>query len=134
MKPIVYIMRGLPGSGKSTWIRNNVPNAVVCSADHYFERNGKYDFDPKLLPQAHEACMNNFKKAILGYEDQIVVDNTNLSAWEYEKYVEFAKQNGYQVEIVNIGDGGLTDDELAARNTHGVPLSAYARMRQRMNS
>jgi predicted kinase len=37
MNKNVYVMMGVPGSGKSTWIRNNVPGALVASADHYFE-------------------------------------------------------------------------------------------------
>ena len=30
------ILRGPAGSGKSTWVEKNCPDAVVVSADHFF--------------------------------------------------------------------------------------------------
>lgn len=35
------ITRGLPGSGKSTYIKNNYPDVVACSADNAFMKNGR---------------------------------------------------------------------------------------------
>lgn len=32
-QPIAYVMIGMPGSGKSTWIKNNVPHIPVVSRD-----------------------------------------------------------------------------------------------------
>ena len=34
---VVTILRGISGSGKSTYIKNNLDaSSVVCSADHFF--------------------------------------------------------------------------------------------------
>jgi hypothetical protein len=38
------ITRGLPGSGKSTYIKNNYPDVVACSADNAFMKNGVYQY------------------------------------------------------------------------------------------
>ena len=45
MKNTVYIIRGLQGSGKSTLakkIASKSLDSVICSADDYFYKDGKY--------------------------------------------------------------------------------------------
>lgn len=125
----VYIMRGLPGSGKSTWTKENAPGAVVCSADAYFERSGQYKFEPSKIGQAHIACQTKFAKAITSNAQLVVVDNTNTTARELRHYVELAQNAGYMVEIVEFP----IDIELSvARNVHGVPRASIERMANRM--
>ena len=62
---IMFINRGLPGSGKSTLssrIRSVYKSAIICSADDYFtDENGIYNFDINKRPLAHEISQ---KKAI----------------------------------------------------------------------
>jgi predicted kinase len=128
----VIIMRGIPGSGKSTWVRENACNAVVCSADHYFERSGEYLFNPAELKDAHEACKEKFLAALRSEEELVVVDNTNTMRWEYQFYLDRALQFGYTIQVQDIP---LISAELAAqRNTHGVPLDAIQRMIDRWES
>ncbi len=134
----IIIMQGLPGSGKSTWIKENHPNAVVCSADHYFTdpKTGEYKFNPAEIGEAHEACFRSFLDclntrdgfAVATYND-IVVDNTNLSLWEMYPYISVALVHGYPVEVVRI----CADPEVcASRNVHGVPRETILRMAGRM--
>ena len=62
----------------------------------------------------------------------VVIDNTNLEAWEAQPYVQAAMQFGYRVSIIDTGLGesarGATPHEaamlLASRNKHGVPYEA----------
>lgn len=131
----VIIMRGLPGSGKSTLaglIANEYSPAIVCSADHFFQRGFEYKFNPKLIGKAHEACKSDFLEAIEKYKcETIIVDNTNTQPWEWEWYKQQAKKHGYNVSIIRV-DTDLSDEELAARNKHGVPLETIRKMRERM--
>jgi predicted kinase len=126
---VVVINRGLPGSGKSTRTRLKYPTAVVASADHWFERSGKYLFDARQLPKAHAACKAVWKEAMERGVPVIVVDNTHVQKWTYADVLEKAAVYGYQVEFEVTFDGSLSDAELAARNAHGVPESAIASMR-----
>ena len=52
---ILTLVRGLPGSGKSTfanWIWNEY---AVCEADKFFyDKEGNYNFDAIKLREAHE--------------------------------------------------------------------------------
>lgn len=136
MKTLV-IMRGLPGSGKSTYIQDQymtgesvLINTMVCSADQFFMKDGQYCFNPKLLKQAHETCKFNAATAMQKGVELVIIDNTNTQKWEYEDYLHMAAKHGYDVRIQVVGN--TTDLELyAKRNTHGVPLTALQRMAAR---
>src|SRR5512138_2682582 len=51
----VFIMQGISGSGKSTLAKRIAQDtgAAIVSADHYFERNGKFEYDSRQLGNAH---------------------------------------------------------------------------------
>jgi predicted ABC-type ATPase len=133
--PKVYILQGVPGAGKSTWIRENmlsrVPRSqpVVVSADHYFMRGGEYRFDPTKLGAAHESCMRAFIGAITAARGDVVVDNTNITALEMAPYYLAGRAMGFDVVLVRFD----VDAKVAAeRNVHGVPLAAIERMKAAM--
>ena len=128
--PVLVILRGLPGSGKSTVARGL--SGVVCSADDYFVwPDGVYRFDPSLISAAHAACYKKAAFEMASGFNNVVLDNTNTQFWEFDPYIQLAEKHGYSVRIHNVFDGGLSDSELADRNQHGVPVEAIARMRAR---
>ncbi|MCK4671259.1 MAG: ATP-binding protein [Candidatus Aegiribacteria sp.] len=135
----VFIMRGLPGAGKTTWIRNNLPDAFICSADNYFlDKEGNYKFDNLLISEAHESCLKCFAEILTSHEDEaekeslvIVVDNTAIRAWEISPYYNLAKAYGHDVKVVHI----KCDSDLAhSRNIHEVPLERVEKMDEGLNS
>lgn len=125
----VIIMRGLPGSGKSTWIANNVPGALVCSADEFMVQDGVYVWDPSKLHAAHSKCQDKYMLALQGRMPLVVVDNTNLRPRDMEYYVVLAENMGYDIEIRTIHcDPAVA----AARNIHGVPPERYVALVDRL--
>ena len=136
----VVILRGISGSGKSTYVSRNLPSAEVCSADQYFidvlGEGKEYRFDPKRLGDAHRWCMQRFIRATthrdpLGRAALVVVDNTNLQLWEFMGYVQIAQAMGYEVEIVRMD----TPVHVAAkRNLHGVPANKVEDMSRRFQN
>jgi predicted kinase len=127
----VTILRGISGAGKSTYTRNNHPNAVVCSADNWFIKDGVYTFNRDLLGKAHDWCKAQFESALQRSQDEVVVDNTNTTMREMKFYVEKAKQYGYELNVVR-----LTVDPViaASRNLHGVPMEGVQAMQNRFQS
>ena len=95
----VVIMRGLPGSGKSTYIRKHFDRATVCSADSYFLEEGEYVFDFSKIQQAHQACLERFILALENNHGLVVLDNTNCARWEYANYITLARIFGYRIKV-----------------------------------
>ncbi len=128
MKKLI-VMRGISGSGKSTYTRTHYPDAQVFSADHEFiQPDGKYVFDPKKLGEAHLSCWRKTHEALMQGAPCVVVDNTHTTMWEMSPYVQMGKALGYDVLIVRMD----TDPALCAkRNVHGVPEKKVMEMAQR---
>lgn len=123
-----YIMVGISGSGKSTWIKNNsTPQDKIASADKFFYRGMHYMFDPSQLQEAHNQCMREFVDGVTSKCPMVFVDNTNLTKDAIIPYVRVAKAYGYYVSVVVVETMGTDLDLCAKRNIHNVPLSTIKR-------
>jgi predicted kinase len=112
-----YVMRGLPGCGKSTLAKTFIP-ATICSADDHYIKNGKYVFDPAELGNAHAACLKKFTEAVIRGDDVVICDNTNLSPVDAAPYMALAQAYGYETKLITVNIDEVTS---ATRNVHGVP-------------
>lgn len=122
----LLLIRGLPGSGKSTMAKDYAKAGYVhCEADQYFEVNGQYRFDASKLSAAHADCL---QRAISAMDSgrPVVVANTFTRRWEMEPYLKAAKVRGVNVRIVEASG--------TWPNVHGVPEDAVERMRARWES
>ena len=143
---VLYIMTGIPGAGKSTKSKELVGNGKIFSTDDRIENAGDYkDFfdimkknkNFSALSKMHELNYNLASKAMIKGVNPIIIDNTNLSPSEPKKYVEKALSLGYadsNIKFIDVGTGGASAEELADRNTHGVPLESIKSMIQKYNS
>lgn len=118
---MLYIVRGLPGTGKSTLAKKL---GYVCEADQYFETPNGYVFDGSQLPKAHNLCRMNVESAMKNEVTNIVVSNTFSQRWEMDSYYELAVQYNYNVTEITLT--GTRHD-----NKHNVPLETIDKMIKR---
>ena len=142
----LIIMRGIPGAGKSTKAKELVGSGQIFSTDDRIESQGDYrEFFKKMidnknfapLSKVHNLNFNMAKKAMEDGVSPVVVDNTNIKANEPKNYIEAALNMGYadnNIKFIEVGTGGLSAEELANRNTHGVPLDKIEAMIQSYKS
>jgi len=106
MEKVLYIIRGIPGSGKSTFAKMLVgEDFLVCEADKYFidKETGEYNFDSTKIKEAHKFCQDTvesyMKDSLVNdqFYREIAVSNTFTQEWEMRPYFELAKNYGYKV-------------------------------------
>jgi predicted kinase len=130
---ILYLIRGIPGSGKSTFARKIWNEHAICEADKYFinKETGEYNFDISKIKEAHQWCRDEVETRMkdnqinFQYYPEIVVSNTFTQEWEMEPYFKLAEKYGYKIFtlIVENRHGGV--------NQHGVPDDKIQIMKNR---
>lgn len=131
----VFIIRGLPGSGKSALAESLVSSIKqkygsirirIVSENFYFEHpDGTFKFEKMNIGRARSACLSSFVDGLRDGFQKIIVDNIHSEIWEYMNFAKLARAYDYQVIILEIN---CPDQKCAlafhARNTHAIPVSA----------
>ena len=82
----LILIRGLPGSGKSTMAKRDFPDHIHLEADMYFvDEDGTYRFNSKKIRDAHEWCQEKTLESLRAGHN-VVVSNTFTQIWEMEVY------------------------------------------------
>jgi predicted kinase len=118
IKADLVLIRGLPGSGKST-VARTMSGYKHFEADMYFERHGNYFFETEKIQYAHGWCYEKVKDALnLGHK--VVVSNTFVQLWELEPYIRLVKDNNLTMDII-VASGKW-------RSIHNVPIETIVMM------
>lgn len=113
------LVRGLPGSGKSTIARAlSVASYAHFEADQYFMVAGQYRYQASEIRNAHEWCQTQARRA-LHEGRRVVVANTFTRLSELAPYLRMTP------DAVVVHVFGAWD------NLHGVPPEAVQRMAER---
>ncbi|KAL7676604.1 hypothetical protein ACOME3_002853 [Neoechinorhynchus agilis] len=126
---VMFILRGLPGSGKSYISRQlcrKYPEHLVCSADHFFidPDTKTYNYNFNLIHEAHLQCRSRALRAVSQHRaNAVIVDNTNIRYFdEIYPYVKIAILYSYlPIVLETVSDWRTCFIHLCERNTHGVP-------------
>lgn len=128
----IYLLRGAPGCGKSTFIRNHRLQTYTMSTDELRLLFGalKTSYDPTLkrvrqtIPQDYNSdvfsLLNQFVTAKMKRGETIIIDATHLFPNAFAPYEQLVKRYGYELILVDF--------------THSVPLTELLRRNElRMN-
>lgn len=132
MKPVLIIIRGVSGSGKSTFADFLVDNLFAkytdvnqilnkFEADQWFVDNDE-PWNPRYLATAHEWCQAEVRRSLQdGYIT--IVSNTTTTKKELDPYIKIAEDLGVQYFVL-IADGDY-------HNVHDVPDDKLQKQAQR---
>ena len=99
----LFVMVGLPGSGKSHWIEGHLPNASVLSPDTYLDRVYGYAFSQERVAAAWNWCLERLDH-VLGDDEldgvHLVWDATMTTRSMRAPCVQAARQAGWRVVAV----------------------------------
>tara|TARA_Y100001938_G_C8061708_1_gene417691 strand:+ start:519 stop:980 length:462 start_codon:yes stop_codon:yes gene_type:complete len=122
---IAIILRGVPGSGKSTFvdILRELPGSVSIHAidDLHTDNNGNFLWDEENADRLYTLNFANFVKSCAEGTQIVVCDAINVEAQSFQKYVEIADQYGYCVYVVC--SNPPTPAESTKRNKHHTSSS-----------
>lgn len=132
----LYILRGLPGSGKSSLAeeirRRNGTDIPILNLDNFFTApDGTYQFQPERVTEGIESLERQLVTLLAGGQS-VIMDNTYSRLREYEHHLEAARRYRCRIVIRQI----LCPDEATARIffercKHGISWERFEIMRRR---
>jgi predicted kinase len=124
----LFLLRGLPGSGKSSIAKSlSTSMSGHVEADMFFlNHKGEYKFDASKLKEAHEWCRKEAESYMKPHGfDRVIVSNTFTQEWEMDAYYNLAKKYGYRVHSI------IVENRHEGVNEHGVPADKLEQMKNR---
>ncbi len=123
----LYLIRGISGSGKSTFANELQLSGVVhrvFEADDFFINGstGEYEFDASMLRFAHDNCQSN-TRYWLNEGMSVAVSNTSTTEKEVETYRKIAEDTG--AKFVSV----VVESRHDGKNVHNIPAEKIEQMK-----
>jgi len=101
----LILLRGLPGSGKTTLanlLSENKKYPVFSIDDYFTDEKGTYHFKFDENHLAYKLCEENTRKSMMATTEKIFLHNTFTIDWEIETYFKLAKEFDYQIHVLTV--------------------------------
>lgn len=128
----VYIMCGLPGSGKSTYIKENFPNLPIISRDVFrYELGLTSSPDEKIIakPDEEKRITRLMNERIIEYckaGKDFVIDNMNLRYTYRQAILNIALQYNAYITVIYIEAPNI--ETCIKRRAGQIPANEYKRL------
>ncbi len=128
-KKDLFLLRGLPGSGKSTiaHLLSEGGKYNCFSIDDYFtnEKTGEYVFKFDENHLAYKKCEESVREEMVKGAEKIVVHYTFTIEWEMEIYFSMAKTFGYRIHVLTV------ENRHGNKNIHSVGEEQLKKMEEK---
>jgi predicted kinase len=124
-KNVLILLRGLPGSGKTTLAKVLSENGKypVHSIDSYFTNEiGEYYFEFDKNHLAYKNCEELTRNSLGNKVEKVFVDNTFTIDWEFEPYFKLASEYDYLLFVVTV------ENYHGNKNIHDTSLDQLEKM------
>jgi predicted kinase len=120
----LFLLRGLPGAGKST-LAKSIGGSHVEADMYFLNEQGEYNFDPAKLKDAHNWCRETAEAAMKRGADKLIVSNTFTMEWEMDAYYELAEKYSFTVFSL------IVENRHGGKNVHNCPEEKVEMMKKR---
>ncbi|MFA5152828.1 MAG: hypothetical protein WC554_09735 [Clostridia bacterium] len=127
MNKVLIILRGCPGSGKNSFAELFGNKDIICCADDYHMRDGKYDWKPENMRLSHLKCQNKCVTLMKENKPLIIIANTSTTKKELKPYYDLAI--GYNYKIFSV----IIENRHNGKNIHNVPEETIKKMKERFD-
>ena len=121
----LYIIRGVPGCGKTTFA-NDICDKVVSADDYHYDDEGNYNWKPENMQAAHRYSQGK-TRSIMETGKDVAVANTSTTVKEMKPYYKMAEEFGYTVFSI------IVENRHGGENTHNVPEATLEAMEKRFD-
>lgn len=124
----LYLIRGVPGAGKSTLVKSLNVQVAVAADDYFTDVDGNYNWIADQSKEAHSWCKEQVRTAMQsGYINSIAVHNTFTQMWEMQPYFDMAETYGYRVTSL------IVENRHGSKSIHNVPTEIIQKMKDRFD-
>lgn len=114
---MLYVIKGVSGSGKSTFAKTLAESLGIYhyEADTYhINKDGVYNWKRDNLHKAHEWCQGMVEMELMDGND-VIVSNTTTTEKEMKTYTDLAEKYGHCITSL------VVEKYHAGNNSHDVP-------------
>lgn len=123
---MLYLIRGLPGSGKSTFAETLADGLQAQHFEHdryLYTNEGEYLWTESRMAYAYRQCLRDTEAAMLD-RGPVVVSNVFPNGRAMKNYRKLAEKYGYQVSYI------VVENRRGGQNIHNVPEEVLKGMRE----
>lgn len=127
MSKHLILLRGLPGSGKTTLAKQFDTDDCFAADDFPGLYEDEGGFHPELLHDSHEWCRQNVLDAMQNESRCIVVHNTLTTEREMKPYLDLAE--AYEYRVISL----IVENRHEGVSVHNVPEQVMDAMENRFS-